>query len=79
MEKDEVVWTKISFESKSHTIKPRYMVRKVMAILGNTAKILTLEKKTLDYLMIHSTSRIHEDLEFLVPRCSAESHTSTNS
>lgn len=65
------------FESKSQSHQTYdAWVRKVMAILENASKMLTVGiKKDLDYSRIHSITMAYENLELLVSRWSVESHT----
>lgn len=50
---------------------------KKMAILGNTPKMLSVGVyKALDCSRIHSTTRVYEDLKFLVSGWSVKAHTS---
>lgn len=73
VEKDEVAWTEIYFESKLQCHQTNdARLRKVMA----ATKMLTVEiQKALNFSRIHSITRVREDLEFLVSRWSVKSHT----
>lgn len=46
-----------------------------MTVLGNAKMLSVGVKKAFDCSRIHSVTRVYEDLEFLVSRCSMESHT----
>lgn len=72
VEKAEAACLVICFESKSGSSQSYdAWVKKVMAIWGNSKRMLTAgTKKAIDYLRIHLLALIQKDLEFLVSRWS---------
>lgn len=80
MGKAEAACSAICFESKSRSNQSYdVLVKKVMAIPGNSKKGWAGIKKAIDCSRTLSLSRVQKDFELLVSRYSVENHTSVAS